>query len=175
MVANPAPCPLPDFFSLRVVRLVMSLLAGNLVPASALVLFAAPAFAQAHGDSAAVAAVVESYYRALAEADSGAALAYLADDAIIVESGSIESRQEYRGHHLPADISFVRATKGTRSPVRVAVRGDVAWTTATSTTRGEYRGRAVNSIGAELMVLTRTVDRWRISAIHWSSRDAPGR
>jgi hypothetical protein len=31
----------------------------------------------------------------------------------------------------------------------------------------------VNSIGAELMVLTRMMDGWKISAIHWSSRTRP--
>jgi ketosteroid isomerase-like protein len=46
----------------------------------------------------------------------------------------------------------------------------VAWATSTSTARGEFRGRPVNSEGAELMVLTRTPEGWKISAIHWSSR-----
>jgi uncharacterized protein (TIGR02246 family) len=124
-------------------------------------------------DSAAVAAVVERFHHALAEGDSVAALGLLAEDAVIVESGGIESRQEYRSHHLPADIAFVRRVKGTRSPVRVKVRGDVAWATATSTARGTYRGRAVSSAGAELMVLTRAGAGWKISAIHWSSRDLP--
>jgi ketosteroid isomerase-like protein len=100
-------------------------------------------------------------------------LAFLADDAVIVESGAIESLQEYRSHHLPADIAFARATKATRSAVRATVRGDVGWTSATSKTEGRYRGRTVSSTGAELMVLTRTRDGWRISAIHWSSRDRP--
>jgi uncharacterized protein (TIGR02246 family) len=135
--------------------------------------FAAQASGQANVDSAAVAAVVERYHHALAKGDSAAALFLLAEDALIAESGGIESRQEYRSHHLPADIAFARAVKGTRSPVRVNVRGDVAWSTTTSTTRGNYRGRAVNSAGAELMVLTRTAGRWQISAIHWSSRNLP--
>jgi ketosteroid isomerase-like protein len=139
-------------------------------PAS-LITLTAPALAQTPADSAAVAAVVERYHHALAEGDSITALAQLAEDAIIVESGSIESRQEYRAHHLPADIAFARAVKGTRSPVRVSVRGEVAWTTATSTARGNYRGQAVNASGAELMVLTRRADGWKISAIHWSSRN----
>jgi ketosteroid isomerase-like protein len=83
----------------------------------------------------------------------------------------MESRQEYRSHHLPADIAFAKSVKGTRSPLHVVVRGDVAWSTATGTTRGKYRGRPVNSSGAELMVLTRGRDGWKISAIHWSSRN----
>jgi ketosteroid isomerase-like protein len=126
--------------------------------------------AQSHGDSAAVAAVVERFHRALEEGDSVAALAQLAEDAVILESSSIESRDEYRSHHLSADIAFARAVKGTRSPGRMVVRGDVAWTTGTSTTRGKFRGKSVNSTGAELMVLTRSRDGWKINAIHWSSR-----
>jgi ketosteroid isomerase-like protein len=151
----------------------MSLFLPILVPCGALaslIMLAAPAYGQSRGDSAAVAAVVERYHRALTGGDSVAALAQLAEDAVILESGSMESRQEYRSHHLAADIAFARAVKGTRSPVRVSLQGDVAWTTATSTTRGKFRGKAVNSIGAELMILTRSTDGWKINAIHWSSR-----
>lgn len=121
-------------------------------------------------DSAQVAAVVDGYHHALASGDSAAALALLAEDAVILESGGVESRAEYRGHHLPGDIAFARAVKSERGAVHVRVSGDVAWASSTSTTQGEYRGRAINSAGAELMVLTRTADGWRISAIHWSSR-----
>ena len=141
---------------------------GALVSLTALT---APAHAQVPSDSMAVAGVVDRYHHALAAGDSAAALALLSPNAMILESGSVESLREYRSHHLPADIAFARAVKGTRSPVRVTVRGDVAWTSATSTTRGKYRRKTVNSSGAELMVLTRSVDRWTISAIHWSSRD----
>jgi ketosteroid isomerase-like protein len=123
------------------------------------------------GDSATVASVVERYHRALESADSVGALALLASDAVILESGGTETREEYRSHHLPADIAFAQAVKSVRSPIRVVVRGDVAWATSTTTTQGDFRGRAVNSAGAELMVLTRTTDGWKISAIHWSSRN----
>jgi hypothetical protein len=92
---------------------------------------------------------------------------------VILESGGVETRAEYRGHHLPGDIAFARAVKAVRSPVRVPVRGDAAWASSTSVTQGEFRGRAANSTDAELMVLTRGADAaagWRIAAIHWSSR-----
>jgi ketosteroid isomerase-like protein len=126
--------------------------------------------AVAESDSAAVAAVVERYHRALESGDSVGALALLTTDAVILESGGIETREEYRSHHLPADIAFARAVKSVRGPVRVVVRADVAWATSTSTTEGEFRGRPINSAGAELMVLTRTTEGWKINAIHWSSR-----
>ena len=110
------------------------------------------------------------YHQALSQGDSAAALFLLSPAAVIVESGRIESFGEYRSHHLPADIAFAQAVKATRSPVRLSVRGDVAWTTATTTARGTYGGRPIDSAGAELMVLIRTPGGWAISAIHWSSR-----
>jgi ketosteroid isomerase-like protein len=122
-------------------------------------------------DSAAVAAVVERFHGALAAGDSTGALALLAADAVILESGGVETRSEYRAHHLGSDIQFARAIRSQRGPVRVRVKGDVAWTTSTSVTEGQFRERAINSAGAELMVLTRTPRGWRISAIHWSSRN----
>ena len=140
---------------------------------AALAVCAPRAFAQASrtptADSAVAAEVVEHFHRALADADSVGALALLSDDVVILESGDVESRAEYRAHHLPADIAFARAVRSDRSPVRVTVRGDVAWAHATSTTHGQFHGRIVNSAGAELMVLTRAADGWKISAIHWSS------
>lgn len=121
-------------------------------------------------DSADVVAAVEGYHRALAAGDSTAALALLAPGVVILESGGAETLAEYRSHHLPGDIAFARTARTTRSPLRVAVRGDAAWATSTSTVAGSYRGRAVNSAGAELMVLVRENGGWKITAIHWSSR-----
>jgi hypothetical protein len=103
----------------------------------------------------------------------------LAPDARILESGDVQNREEYRRHHLPADIAFARGVPSTRTVVSVVVAGDVAWVSSTSETKGTLNGRAVNSVGAELMVLTRDphaahtgaadAPRWVIRAIHWSS------
>jgi ketosteroid isomerase-like protein len=121
-------------------------------------------------DSADAARVVAGFHQALERGDSAAALALLAPDATILESGAVETVAEYRAHHLPADIEYARAVPGGRAPLRVHVRGDVAWAIGSSESKGEFRGRPVNSAGAELMVLTRGPSGWRISAIHWSSR-----
>ena len=122
-------------------------------------------------DSAEVAAVVARYDAALASGDSATALALLAADAVILETGGMETREEYRAHHLPADIGFARAVPSQQVAMRIVVRGDVAWASSTSTSTGEYRGRQINSRGAELMVLSREPDGWKIRAIHWSSRN----
>lgn len=124
----------------------------------------------APSDSADVAGVIRAYHDAMEKGDSAAALRLLSDDAVILESGGVETKAEYRAHHLPGDIAFAQGIASQSSAVRVEVRGDVAWAWATSTSQGEFRGRQVNSVGAELMVLTRTTSGWRIAAIHWSSR-----
>lgn len=128
-----------------------------------------PPAAATAADSLDVVHAVERFDSLLAAGDSGAALALLAPDAVILENGGMETRNQYRAHHLPADIQFLRAVRTTRDPVRAVVRGDVAWTTATSTSQGTFRERPVNSAGAALLVLTRESDGWRIDAIHWSS------
>lgn len=135
--------------------------------------------ASTNGDSARVATTVASFHRAIDTGDSLGAMAFLAPDAVVLESGGVEDRAEFRAHHLAADIEFARAVRQLRGAVRVTVIGDVAWTSATSAATGTYRGREVNSTGAESMVLTRDAEgRWRIRSIHWSSRNrrpAPAR
>lgn len=123
-------------------------------------------------DSTAVATTVASFHRGLSAADSAAVLALLAPDVQITESGGIETLDAYRAHHLPADIAYARAVPATQRIVQLIVAGDVAWVTSTSEAHGTFNGRAVNSVGAETMVLTRSgsdKSRWIIRTIHWSS------
>jgi ketosteroid isomerase-like protein len=121
-------------------------------------------------DSAAVAGTIARFHDALAAGDSSVALSLLADDVVILESGGRESKAQYRSGHLRSDMAFARAVKAERGAPVVRVSGDMAWASSTSTTQGEYNGRAINSSGAELMVLVRTAEGWKIAAIHWSSR-----
>lgn len=125
--------------------------------------------ALAHSDSAAVAATVASFHNALAAGDSVRALAMLDSAVVILESGDEERLADYRAHHLAADVEFARAVRQAPTPIRVKLRGDAAWASSTNTATGTFRGRPINSAGAELMVLTRAGDGWRIVAIHWSS------
>lgn len=125
---------------------------------------------QRSSDSSEVAGVVGAYHSAEAAGDSLAMLALLDEDAVILESGGIETKADFRAHHIAADIAFMRTVQVERSPIRVWTRGDAAWATSTSTVQGNVNGRAVNSAGAELMVLARRPTGWKITAIHWSSR-----
>ena len=120
-------------------------------------------------DSAEVVAVVSLFHGALASGDSAAALGLLAPDAIILESGSSESLEHYRAHHVPDDIEFSRSVTTTQTPVRVYIDDDFAWIASTSVSQGQFAGRKINSAGAELVVLRRKHSKWKIHAIHWSS------
>lgn len=121
-------------------------------------------------DSAAIVAAADAFHAALAAGDSLAALGLLADDAVVLEGGELETRAQYAAHHLAADIAFTRAVGGTRAVTGVRQAGDAAWLWAATANKGTWNGRDIDSLGAELLVLARDGDRWRIRAIHWSSR-----
>jgi hypothetical protein len=97
----------------------------------------------------------------------------VAPDAVFLEAGGVETRAQYESGHLPADIEFEKSVSTKRSPIRVVVLGDAAWATSTSETVGKFQGRAIDSMGTELMVLSREPGGWRIRAVHWSSRARP--
>jgi uncharacterized protein (TIGR02246 family) len=121
-------------------------------------------------DSAEVARVVSAYHDAEKRGDSTAMLALLSEDVVVLESGGSETRSDFRAHHLAADIAFVRTARIERGPMRVRVRGDAAWVSSTSTVQREVNAQTATSSGAELMVLAREGGNWKITAIHWSSR-----
>jgi len=133
--------------------------------ASATLSFGAPT----PNEPAAVAATLEAFHSALASGEGKAAMNLLASDAVILESGSAETRDEYENHHLPGDIRFAQAVRCTRSNVLIHVDGKTAWLTSRSRAEGSFEGKPVNRRGVELAVLTKTANGWRIRAIHWSS------
>jgi hypothetical protein len=49
---------------------------------------------------------------------------------------------------------------------------NVAWIASESRNTGTFRGRAIDSMSKETMVLRRTPAGWRIVHIHWSSANA---
>ena len=135
---------------------------------------AAPLAAQSTAsDSGAVLAVVDAFHAAMTAGDASGLMQLIAPDAVFLETGGVETRSQYESSHLPADIEFEKSVSTERSPIRVVVLGTSAWATSTSGTVGTFQGRAIDSIGSELMVLSREPGGWRIRAIHWSSRARP--
>lgn len=119
------------------------------------------------------AAVVEAFHAALVRGDAAAARALLADNVLIFEAGSVErSAAEYGGHHMPGDMAFARAVPGIVTNRSGESDGNTAWIASEGRTTGNYRGKPVDRLSTETMVLVRTGDAWRIRHIHWSSRAA---
>ncbi|HEV2044415.1 MAG TPA: hypothetical protein VGR05_07020, partial [Sphingomicrobium sp.] len=56
------------------------------------------------------AATVDAFHAALRQGDTRSAVALLADQVLIFESGGVErSKAEYESHHLGADAAFAKA------------------------------------------------------------------
>ena len=130
---------------------------------------ASSAVAQAP-DSVAAVAAVERFHGALAASDSALAVSVLADDALIIESGAIQSRAEYLSHHLGADMKGSQGRKGVRSVSNVTVVGTMAYVVSKTETPASGAAGSTASELVELMVVSRTTNGWKIRAVHWSSR-----
>lgn len=118
----------------------------------------------------AAAATVDAFHAALRRGDPEAALALVADDALIFEDGRVErTKAEYALHHAGADAAFSKAMTTKRLSRTGQASGDLALIASESRTKGRFRGQNVDRIMVETMVLRRGSAGWRIVHIHWSS------
>lgn len=116
-------------------------------------------------------AVVDAFHAALGSGDPEAVLSLLTEDVMVLEEGGAErSRDEYAGHHLPADMTFAAATAAEVTRRAAWVEGDVAWVLTEGRTTGAFNDPPIDRLTAETMILHRDGDTWRIRHIHWSSR-----
>jgi len=122
-----------------------------------------------HSNASEVEAVVRSFHDALRSGNVAAVKQLLAEDSVILESGRLESRDEYLSHHLADDIEFAKAVPSRVLRSEATINGETAWVRSVSAAAGTFRNRPVKLAGAELVVLTRLGSMWQIRAIHWSS------
>jgi ketosteroid isomerase-like protein len=116
------------------------------------------------------AAAVDAFHAALRRGDADAALALVADDALVFEDGRVErTKAEYALHHAGADAAFSKATSSKRLSRTGHAGSGLALIASESRTRGRFRGQDVDRIMVETMVLRRDPAGWRIIHIHWSS------
>ncbi|MBC7790745.1 MAG: nuclear transport factor 2 family protein [Anaerolineae bacterium] len=120
-------------------------------------------------DSVAVLGVAGRFRKILSTGDTTGIGALLSPDVRVLEGGTVENREEYLSHHLSEDIAFAKAVPEKRTSASYTCEGDVAWLVSTSTATGRFGTRDINSVGAELLLLSRTPTVWNIRAIHWSS------
>lgn len=122
----------------------------------------------------AAAATVDEFHAALDRGDTEAALAMLADDALIFEQGGAErSRAEYAAHHLSADAAFSQAVPAVRTRRAGHAAASLAWIATEGRTTGTFHGRPVDRVTTETMILRRVRGNWKIVHIHWSSAAPP--
>lgn len=114
--------------------------------------------------------VVESYHKALEAKDVKKALNVLSTEILVQEGGHLEPAGEYRSRYLITDMQFSSAVPAEREVVEAVVNGNTGWVVSSSSMVGEYRGRTINSIRTELMVLINENGSWKIRNIHRSSR-----
>lgn len=148
-----------------------SLMKMYLAVACAGILSASGAGAQApRADSLAAVSAVERFHAALSAADSARAVSLLSDDVLIIESGHIQTRAEYLGGHLGADMKASQASKGERTVTKVTLVGDAAYVVSRTLSPPTGAAGSTGSESVELMVVTRMASGWQIRAVHWSSR-----
>jgi ketosteroid isomerase-like protein len=117
-------------------------------------------------------AVVERFERALADGDRTAALAQLAPDLRVFESGHVEnSRDDYAASHLDADIEYLKTVRTTLKSRNATATADSALVLSETEVRNERDGKSTTRAGLETIALRRTREGWRITHIHWSSRE----
>lgn len=117
--------------------------------------------------------VIDAFHAALASGDTTAAASLLADAAIIYEAGGVErSKAEYVKAHLPGDAEFAKTVGQELVRRNGGTAGDMAWVASEGRTRGKFKGRDVDRITTETMILRRVAGTWRIVHVHWSSRAA---
>lgn len=133
----------------------------------------APIIASMSVEAQAAASVADAFHAALGRNDAKAALALMADEAVIFEGGHVErSKKEYASQHAGADAAFASAVPPKLIRRSGSADADTAWVLSETRTTGRYKDKPVDRLSIETMLLKKTSDGWRITHIHWSSRAA---
>jgi uncharacterized membrane protein/ketosteroid isomerase-like protein len=94
----------------------------------------------------------------------------LAPDVLIFESGGMEtSLAEYEGHHMPADMAFMKAMRREVISQQVIDSGDVATVVTRSRVYGNYKDKEIDLNSTETLVVRKLNGQWKVVHIHWSS------
>ena len=115
--------------------------------------------------------VVDTFHAVLDRGDTATAAGLLADALVVFEGGEVErSKADYTERHLPADAVFAQAVGSQMTRRSGGTSGDLAWIASEGRTQGRYKGRDINRITTETMILQRVSGVWKIVHVHWSSR-----
>lgn len=114
--------------------------------------------------------VLKEFRSAIINNDKERASELLSPEARILESGGRETKEEYLSHHFSADSKFLKAMERQLVSQEINATQNSAWVSTVSRLNGSFNAHDINMDSAELAILVKKNDRWRIAAIHWSSR-----
>jgi ketosteroid isomerase-like protein len=107
---------------------------------------------------------------AIATGDVDTLRSLIAADVLIFESGGAEtSLAEYEGHHMPADMAFMKSMDRELLSQRVIESGDSAIVVTRSRVRGMYKEKEIDLSSTETLVMKKEGGDWKVVHIHWSS------
>lgn len=115
---------------------------------------------------------LDDFRMAIIKNNQEKASSLLTDDARILESGGIETKEEYLSHHFHSDGKFLSAMEREVKTQKVKSTENTAWISTVSYMQGTYNDKDISINSAELAVLVKTDRGWKISSVHWSSRSA---
>lgn len=107
---------------------------------------------------------------AIARGDVDTLRSLLAPDVLIYESGGVESSlAEYEGHHMPADMAFMKSMEQEVMSRQVFDAGNSAIVVTRSRVHGAYEEKDIDLSSTETLVMKKVGRQWQIVHIHWSS------
>ncbi len=116
-------------------------------------------------------AAAKELHEALSAGDAAGVQKLLDPKVTIMEGGNVErSLGEYAGHHLPADLKFMKSVRYTLQRQTGDSSGDLAWVASEAQLTGTSEGKPVNLVSTETLVLKNVGGTWKVVHIHWSSK-----
>lgn len=114
--------------------------------------------------------VVKQFHAALQMGNEAIVRQSLAVNVQIYEGGKVErSLTDYANHHMLADMAYLRGLTITPKEHQITITGDIAISTSISHAQGEYKGKSIDLMTMETLVLIKQADgHWKITHVHWS-------
>lgn len=112
----------------------------------------------------------DEFHEALRQRDRNAVIAMLAADALLFETGYVEtSRDTYIKNHFSDDAAFASVTDYRPLRRRVISDSQNALLLTEASIQGIFGDQRVDLVQTETMVLRRTKTNWEIVHLHWSA------
>jgi uncharacterized membrane protein/ketosteroid isomerase-like protein len=94
----------------------------------------------------------------------------LDQNVVIFESGNVESSlAEYESHHMKSDIAFMAPMNVELLAREVIDAGDSATVISRSRIRGQFKGKEIDLVNTETLVIQKRNREWKVVHVHWSS------